>query len=504
MQADVSFPPMSAPSAVQVVVQSACRRRFLVVLTEQLSLAVTLVLCGGILMLLLGTQILRWYWLVLLAAMGLTFVAFRVRKRSLASYRVAQILDHRLRLSDSLSTAWFLLTHPDVRREPIAHIQIQNAEILASGIRPASAFPFTGRRSWAVTGALAAAGFGLFAVRYLVTSTLSLREPLVPIHFESVVERLREALPSGAPGEKSEGAPGNAKRERASGAQQNDAQRLLQTAGSDQPGTPDPQGRSQVQAQNQSAEAKSGNVDDGSADPKGNGQLNTAQARAGDQQNGDPKGPQQTASTKELDSLQSAGNQQNSNGLLNRMRDALSDLMAKMRQNDAARKQGESSRASDEKKSGEQIASNNEEGSQAQQSATNQQARQQQASQGQGQTTEKAQSSQGANQLADKKGSDSQSGIGRQDGDKSLKEAEEQNAMGKLADIIGKRSASVTGDMTVETGSGKQQLQTRFTGRMGVHSDTGGEIDRDEIPVEFQPYVRAYMEQIRKQQTKTQ
>jgi hypothetical protein len=499
----VSLTPVSAPNSVRIVVKSAYRRRFQVVQTEQLSSAVTLVLCGAILMLLFGTQILNWYWLALLATIGLAFVAVRVKNRQLTRYRVAQILDQRLQLSDTLSTAWFLLTHADIRREPVAHIQIQKAECLACGIRTANAFPFSGRRSWALTGALAAAGFGLFAVRYLVTNTLSLREPLVPVHFESMVERLREALPEGASGEKSDGSASDPKRERASGAQQNDAQRQLRTPGSDQPGTPDPKGQSQVQAQSQSADAKSGKPGDAGTDPHGNGASDSAQARAGEHENGQPT-PPQTSSTKELATPQTAGNQQNSNGLLNRMRDALSDLMAKMRQSDSGQRQGENSRASNEKKSGEQLESSNEQGSQFQQDPTNQQARQQQASQGQGQTTEKAQSSQGANQLADKKGSDSQSGIGRQDGDKSLKEAEEQKAMGKLADIIGKRSASVTGDMTVETGSGKQQLQTRFTGRMGFHSDTGGEIDRDEIPVEFQPYVRAYMEQIRKQQTKAQ
>jgi hypothetical protein len=30
------------------------------------------------------------------------------------------------------------------------------------------------------------------------------------------------------------------------------------------------------------------------------------------------------------------------------------------------------------------------------------------------------------------------------------------------------------------------------------HSDTGGEINRDEIPVALQPYVREYMELVRR------
>ena len=499
--------PVSAPSRVRAVVRCACRRRFAVTAAEQLSLAASGVLCGVILMLLLGTQILAWYWLLLLAAIGLGIVTFRIRARTVTSYRVAQILDRRLQLNDSISTAWFLLSQPEGSKPCLAGPQIRRAEALAAHVRPVDAFPFTGRRAWALTGALAAAGFGLFAVRYLVTNSLSLRQALIPVHFEAIVERLRDVLPAMQPGDNSSGSAGAGKRERAEAAAQKSAHRLLQTPGADQPGTPDPNGREQVRVDRESAQARSGKMSDASTGPKEEqGTGDAAQATSNDQQSGNSNNAQQASGTKELADSQTAGNQQASNGLLNRMRDALSSLLARMRQNDSAQRQAENSRSSEDKKPGEQVASNNEQGSQMQQSAANQQARQQQASQGQGQTTEKLQSSQGANasKAADKKGPDAQSGIGRQDGDKSLKEAEEQKAMGKLADIIGKRSASVTGDMTVETGSGKQQLQTRFTGRMGVHTDTGGEINRDDIPVEFQPYVRAYMEQIRKQQTKTQ
>jgi hypothetical protein len=80
-----------------------------------------------------------------------------------------------------------------------------------------------------------------------------------------------------------------------------------------------------------------------------------------------------------------------------------------------------------------------------------------------------------------------------------LKDAEQLQTMGKLAEIIGKRSASVTGDMTVETPSGKQELKTAYSQRLGRHSDLGGEINRDEIPLEYQQYIREYMEQVHKQ-----
>ena len=51
--------------------------------------------------------------------------------------------------------------------------------------------------------------------------------------------------------------------------------------------------------------------------------------------------------------------------------------------------------------------------------------------------------------------------------------------------------------------SGKQQLQTGYTHQQGQHADLGGEINRDEIPVEDQEYVREYMELVRKKPAKT-
>ena len=72
--------------------------------------------------------------------------------------------------------------------------------------------------------------------------------------------------------------------------------------------------------------------------------------------------------------------------------------------------------------------------------------------------------------------------------------------MGKISEIIGKRSANVTGDVTVEVQSGNQQLRTAYTQNSAQHADSGGEINRDEVPVVFQPYVQQYFEQVRRQE----
>ncbi|MBV8905110.1 MAG: hypothetical protein JOZ22_15890 [Acidobacteriia bacterium] len=102
-------------------------------------------------------------------------------------------------------------------------------------------------------------------------------------------------------------------------------------------------------------------------------------------------------------------------------------------------------------------------------------------------------------QAPETNGHDPQSGAGRQDGDKNLKEAEELKAIGKLTEIIGKRSASLTGEITSDAPSQSQQLGTSFSNRMGRHTDSGGRINRDEIPLEDQQYVREYMERVHKE-----
>jgi hypothetical protein len=191
---------------------------------------------------------------------------------------------------------------------------------------------------------------------------------------------------------------------------------------------------------------------------------------------------------------------QGSSGLLDKMKDALSGLMTKMRpnQNSAASPQDQKQAPDTEARGNQNATGKNQ---QAKQEQGSRQAGQDQSSeaQAQGLTTEKAEAGQGRNSgESPHNGSESNSGIGRQDGDKRLKEAEQLRAMGKLAEIIGKRSASLTGDMVVETSSSKQQLKTAYSQRIGRHADLGGEIDRDEIPIADQQYIREYMELVRK------
>jgi hypothetical protein len=57
----------------------------------------------------------------------------------------------------------------------------------------------------------------------------------------------------------------------------------------------------------------------------------------------------------------------------------------------------------------------------------------------------------------------------------------------------------VTGESTVEVQNTSQQLHTAYVQKGAQHTQTGAQIDRDEIPVALQPYVEQYFDQVRKQ-----
>ena len=486
-------PPTSRASRVESVIQSAYVRRFAVLSLEQSAIAAALIFSGGILMLLLGTQILNWYWLPLLGLIGLGVVAFRVRARVFGRYQVAQLLDRKLALGDSLSTAWFLHSQPDRESSPATHFQLEYAERVAAGVYPATALPWTHGRLWALAGGLAAVAFGLFAVRYLVTNSLSLERALVPLYHGDVFARGERPNPAKNPAFDGSAASDQSKKD----------------------AFPNANGPSRERDdQSSSSEAKAGLATPEDVPPQsplnanspkegsGPNDKSTAQSRPGEQTN--EPGQSQTASQQSGSKDQQASNQQSASGLMDKMKDALSSLMAKMRPSTGGQKsQQDNQRSSENQQTAEKNTANNDPNGDSQKNGSNQQANQDQSAEGQpqGETTEKTQASQGrnSNQPSDKEGQDSQSGVGRQDGDKDARDAEQLKAMGKLAEIIGKRSASVTGDMVVENPSGKQGLKTEYSRRVGQHADLGGEINRDEVPLIYQQYVRDYMQQIRKQ-----
>jgi len=492
---------MSDLSRVEKVVRSAWERRLLVLAVERTAIAVAVVLGALVLMLLVGTQVLDGRWLLLLAALGIGLVVFQVRQRLVEHYRVAQVLDRRLQLADSLSTAWYLLTKSGQHRDVIADYQIKTANSAAQQVDLAAAFPFTGRRLWLIAGALALVAASLFSLRYFVSHSLSLEHSLIPLQLSDVFER----------GDK-DSEEAKKQREEAQGAdsphsqkntQKSDGQKDAKEPPRDQqpplaPGNT-PGGGQNPNEPAEMREAK--DLQDQQNKEHSEGPSGSAQQKSGEKQGDD--GEKSASDSQKPSSEDAANSPKSSNSMLDRMKDALSSLAEKMRPG-SQNKQSDSQKQSGEDQKNDQQASSKESAAQQQAAANRESSDQQQSSQGQAQgqqTQEKNRAGQGKSpdQSSDKTNAEAHSGIGSQDGDKATKDAEQLKAMGKLAEIIGKRSASATGDVMVENPSGKQKLQTDYSQRQGHHSDLGGEINRDEIPLMYQQYIREYMSQVRRQ-----
>jgi hypothetical protein len=187
--------------------------------------------------------------------------------------------------------------------------------------------------------------------------------------------------------------------------------------------------------------------------------------------------------------------------LTSKLRDVLSGLLAKMQEGSSQQRGDAGGNRSHSGKQDRNATGTN----QSDQSARNNDSKEAQGSSLQSQQppqnaqTASNSPSKGSGNAAGHRSSDSRSAAGRQDGSKDSKEAEELRAMGTLQEIIGKRSASLTGEMTVDSPSGTQQLRTGYTNRSGTHSGIGSQIDHDDIPLEDQQYVREYMKQVHNQ-----
>jgi hypothetical protein len=200
------------------------------------------------------------------------------------------------------------------------------------------------------------------------------------------------------------------------------------------------------------------------------------------------------------DSNQSASSGDNSS-LAGKLRDALSNLLAKLKTppKSSGGKPSDSSQSASSR--GEQRQGQPQEGDSKSPGAEQADASADAQSEGEQQQGGAQQASQGKSEGRSNNqpnSPDGKSGIGKQDGDKAAREAAELAAMGKISEIFGKRAANISGEMMVEVSSGKQQLKTQYSQHDAAHVEAGGEINRDEVPLAYQQYVKQYFAEVRK------
>ncbi len=462
---------------------------------------------GVILLLLLGTQVLDWPWLAAMCGVALIFGLVRMRRRVPAPYRVAQSVDRILDLHDTLSTAYFYnrTEHHRKSSDEIREAQLAAAERVAREVPLGRAVPFSAPKSLYAMAVLALVASSLFALRYGMSRTLDLRPPLARMIFDvfhfspkpetklahkdpkeqRIKDLLRQfGLPIDGEGDKT---AGRQKEAPSAPSSQTEEARKQSGAGQEKTGATSAEEAKDKQDGSDKEQASA----DPSDDPRGQ--------ERGDQDQG---GEQKAAN-----SQQSANSQGESSSLMDKFRDAMANLLSRLKSQPrngdgkqmAANSRGKpeigQSRQNSGRKGAEANGKQSESGSNGEQQADQQGEGQQQAHNGPGKE------SGSESERAAKEG---RSGIGREDGNKDIRAAEQLAAMGKISEIIGKRSQNLTGEVMVEVASGNQALRTAWSQSGASHAEAGGEIHRDEIPLAYQHYVQQYFEQIRKTPVKKQ
>jgi hypothetical protein len=494
-------PRFAAPGLMVFETVRRARSRILVnEVARQGAFAFSAALGSLILLLLFGTQILTWVWLVVLPVITLGVGAYVTWRHMPSLYTIAQCVDHRLGLPDTISTALFFSTAEHRVSPGACQVQRSHAERAAAKADLRRAIPIRVPRAIYGTALLGLIASSLFALRYGLNHRLDLQPPLARIIQEKLgfgeqpqLARARKPASVRPPDRREDLAlpPDQADQK---GPSELDAAR---DSALDTVEVPDvdnsKKGSGQSHGSKQAESRQAGGEQNEDEDSEG------VSANAGNQQS--PEGRQGPGAGKQGQGgeKQGVGSSGENASLLGKFRDAMSSLLSRMRQQPGAGGAQQEAPGQNGRQAENQSGNGRQGGQQSRQNGNGQQADGQD-----GQSGEESQNAQSAQ--AKSSGENGQepstkqpgSGIGRQDGSKDVKLAEQLAAMGKISEIIGKRSANVSGEVTVEVQNSNPQLRTPYAQRDAHHTEAGGEISRDEVPVALQAYVQQYFEQVRK------
>jgi hypothetical protein len=473
---------VTAPSPVDLVVARARRRAIALLAVEQLCRAATAVFALLALMLVGGAAIFHPLWPAAVAVAAAGWTLWQVRRKAPDSYRAAQKADAALGLQDLLATAWYLRRSSREPLSTLAPIVEQRAEQACLDADLRQALPFRWSRSAVFAAASLAVLLGVLALRVGLLRSFDLRPPLVTVQFDTLTGA---PVPPERPPRKAANKldlPGFSLEETYAGAP--DEEQLpaeaLRTVDAGESAASFPQGSQQAR---RSALANGETLPPGAERPEESGAADAEEGQAAD--------PGSSAAK------DAPPSQPPQDSLLDKMRDALASLMEKFKietppaESSSTSKQGSKQESARREKGRPQPGKKGEQSGEGEMLSSQQQAAADSA----------AQSKSEQSGRPDPSSQNEKSGIGKEEGRKELQEAEDLQAMGKLDELIGRRSRNVQGEVMVEVVNSKnQQLKTPWADRMGPRGDSGGELGRDEVPLHLQDYVQRYYEQIRRMQ----
>jgi len=467
------------PGALEDLIGQARGRWRRNLLLARVAHAVCVAAGGLILLLLAGAEVLDWRWLVVLLGASLLYGFRRTARQTASAYQLAQVADRNLGLHDALSTAYYF-SRPDTARRTSAEMrtaQLAAAEALCREADLRRAVPLRVPRTLYLAVALAVTAGGLFTLRYGISRRLALNSSFPKIVLDTLRPPVRQQT-----------ANGNRVDRRVQEYWQHFGVALEEQAAGTEDPLADQSGRERYSAEGiKPLEVSVGSEEEGAEAPGDRLALGTGRDQA-----------HQSGAARRGESRS-----EDSDSLLEKFRDAFASLLNRLKiQPKGGDPQQVASSAMTQSEAGQARQGPSQRGmpgsgrelSEGQSGAD---AQEMQASEG-GQKSPNAPGRRGkeGESEASREG---RSGIGREEGSKELREAEQLAAMGKISELIGRRSQTLTGEVMVEVTSGKQQLRTPYSQQQAVHAEAGGEIHRDEIPLIYHGYVERYYEQLRRQ-----
>jgi hypothetical protein len=456
------------------LIRNARRRLLFNEVLKQFAFSAALAIAALAVLLTVGTRYLQW-WIVAVFAAGVAVWAIvKLRKTVPGEYAAAVWLDDKAGLHDALSTAHYFASSGKKARtlppeaEAILRAQREQAESAAGEVNVAMAVPFRFPRALYGLAALLLISSGLIGLRYFYGHGLNLSAPIYEVMFQDLAAKSQVAK-SGK----------NAARPK----DYDEAESLLSKLGlgsnlEEKPDENLDQALADaLRAGDQAASAEDASPSDDKGDPLDapNSPPEDKNSTPGDQKSSDSQNNQNA----------SKQNTQSDKSLLSKLKDAMDNMLGK-----PADQNEKGDNPSQSKSGGQDAQDGPKEGQQGGQTAK---------MPADGDTGE-AKKSDSPGQTSAGKGEKTEGPAvaGADDGDKAIKAAAQLKAMGKISELIGKRSGQVTGESMIDVQSGDQRLRTAYKDKSAAHGEGTGEVSRDQIPLSEQEYVQQYFQQVRK------
>ena len=438
-----------------------------------------------VLVLLMGADAVDWRWLAALPV--LTFAAGVIlawRGRPTA-YITARVLDVRLHLADTLSTAVFYwpLASRVKCDEAMRCRQREYAARVAAGVDPRAALPLRIPRSvLACLTALALLAVGLGVLRYRWDGHLDLRGPALA----GARQWIRSLVPEPAAAEHRREV---LEQDRDAAARRGDGSAPKENSGPDSSDSRASKEGEPVQSEDLAEKGKMPGAGAGQNTPE-------KQTDPRQQDDGNPTDSPGGSAAQSGDSASSGSNASQPgtrSGLLGTLSNSLANLASAItskfaRGLDAKAGQGGPS------ESGLGAAKTPGKGAQGSRGTPQNGPRAEGETAGTSPSDADRDGTSGRSDNPDQRGGNS---AGSDDGSKQIRLAKQLEAMGKISVILGKRSQTVSGTAAMEVASGRTEVTTPYEARQAAHRAVES-ADQDRIPIEFEAYVQQYFRELRK------